>query len=556
MKYTDRLYIAIILLLCIIYVRGLFIPLMNNDSAHHANIALNMHLSGDYASLFDQGRDYMDKPHLLFWLAAFSYHVFGINTFAYKFFSILFTLLGLYSTYRLGKLLYSKRVGKLAALILASSLAFILANNDVRMDAILTATIVFATWQLVEYMKFKGWVNVLGVSAGLALGFATKGMVGAMVPLLAAFGFMLHQRNLLIFRDRKWMFIPLLFFLFVGPVLYSYYLQFDLHPEKVIRGQTSVSGVKFILWSQNFERFDGGNFGGRSSRRDSFFFLHTLLWAFLPWSFLLIAGCWNFFKEHLNHRFRSTSRFDGLTLFTIVIMMFLLSFSGYKLPHYLNILFPFFAIIAAAYLLDERTRKHGSMLLKVQGTVVILLFIVALILNGWSLPMDWRVLTAIALAFTATTLLLLRRSEPPINKAVAVSLAGAVLCNLLLNFNWYPKLLKYQAGHVLAEISMNHPAKEYVFLDGYEHSSSFGFYRGQMIPFKAVEAITRGTGTSNVYTGEKGLMALRKHGVVCKIIAAAPDYPVSNLKSPFLDPDKRRTILRTHFLIEAKSSMP
>ena len=555
MKHIDRFYIAVFLLLGIIYIRGLFIPLMDNDSAHHANIGLHMYLTGDYVSLVDQGKDYLDKPHLLFWLAAFSYHVFGINTFAYKFFSMLFTLLGLYSTYRLGRLLYTKRVGKLASLVLASSLAFILANNDVRMDAILTASIVFSTWQLVEYLKFQRWTNVLCAGLGLALGFSTKGMVGAVVPTLASLGFMLHQSTFVVFSDRKWIVIPLLFFLFISPVLYCYYLQFDLHPEKVIRGHSEVSGVEFILWSQNIERLDGDNFGGQSSKRDSFFFLHTLLWAFLPWSFLLIAGFWKSLKDHVKNRFQSTSRYDGLTLFTVLIMMVLLSISGYKLPHYLNILFPFFAIITAAYILDERTVKHGKLILKVQGIVVSLLFIVGLILNGWSLSMDWRVLIAFSVALAATSYVVVTRLGSFIEKAVAVSLAGAVFCNFLLNFNWYPNLLEYQAGNVLAEVSKDHRAQDYVFLDGYEQSPSFGFYRGELISAEPVETVTSTNGILNVYTGEKGLMALREHGVPFNIIATAPDFHVSNLKSSFLHPDKRPGILMRHFLIEITSPL-
>ncbi|HEX5169352.1 MAG TPA: glycosyltransferase family 39 protein, partial [Cyclobacteriaceae bacterium] len=125
------------------YVGGLFIPLMNNDSAHHANIALHMYESGDFISLIDRGKDYLDKPHLLFWLSALSYKIFGVNSFAFKFPSFLFSILALYSTYRLGARIYSKRVGALGSLILATAYGFFLANNDVRMDALLTGAIIF-----------------------------------------------------------------------------------------------------------------------------------------------------------------------------------------------------------------------------------------------------------------------------------------------------------------------------------------------------------------------------------------------------------------------------
>ena len=78
-------------------------PLMDNDSAHHANIAMHMYLNRDYVNLIDAGQDYLDKPHLLFWLCTLSYKILGVTSFAYRFPSFLFTILCVYSVYRLGR---------------------------------------------------------------------------------------------------------------------------------------------------------------------------------------------------------------------------------------------------------------------------------------------------------------------------------------------------------------------------------------------------------------------------------------------------------------------
>ncbi|MFI5186316.1 MAG: ArnT family glycosyltransferase, partial [Chitinophagales bacterium] len=139
--FSTATYTFLFSLLGLVYVAGLFVPLMDNDSAHHANIALHMYLNRDYVNLIDAGKDYLDKPHLLFWLCATSYKFFGITSFAYKFPSFCFTILGTYSTFRLGKSLYNNEIGRLSALIVASAFSYILANNDVRMDAILTACV-------------------------------------------------------------------------------------------------------------------------------------------------------------------------------------------------------------------------------------------------------------------------------------------------------------------------------------------------------------------------------------------------------------------------------
>ena len=82
--------ITLVVVLSLTYIGGLFIPLMHNDAAHHANIAVHMFNTGDYVNLVDRGNDYLDKPHFLFWSAAFFYQLFGVNPFAYKLTSFLF----------------------------------------------------------------------------------------------------------------------------------------------------------------------------------------------------------------------------------------------------------------------------------------------------------------------------------------------------------------------------------------------------------------------------------------------------------------------------------
>ncbi|MEI9808235.1 MAG: glycosyltransferase family 39 protein [Bacteroidota bacterium] len=97
--------------------------------------------------------------------------------------------------FRLGKALYNTEVGKLSALIIASAFAFILANNDVRMDAILTASIAFASWQLIVFIQDKRIVNIARAALGLALGFSTKGHIAVFVPAIAALFYILYRKD-------------------------------------------------------------------------------------------------------------------------------------------------------------------------------------------------------------------------------------------------------------------------------------------------------------------------------------------------------------------------
>jgi len=135
----------------VVYIIGLFVKVMDVDAAQYASISREMLSAHHYLEVFDRGANYLDKPPLLFWLSVLSFKIFGVSTIAYKLPSFLFTLLGVYSTFRLAKYLYDEETGLLAALIVYTCQAFFLFNNDVRTDTLLTAFVIFSSWQLVLF---------------------------------------------------------------------------------------------------------------------------------------------------------------------------------------------------------------------------------------------------------------------------------------------------------------------------------------------------------------------------------------------------------------------
>ena len=545
-------YLPLFLWLCVIYLAGLFVPLMDNDSAHHANIALHMYRTGDYVNLIDQENDYLDKPHLLFWLTALSYHLFGVTTFAYKFPSLLFSLLGLYATFRLGERLYSREAGKLATAILATAFAFILANNDVRMDAILTACIVFAIWQFVHFTDTQHWRAMLGGCAALALAFATKGMIGMAVPAFAILIHLSWRRRWSMLFNWRWLLVPIVTLVFISPVLYCYYLQFDLHPEKVVRMNTGISGVKFILWSQNFERLQGSNFGS-SAGDDPFFFLHTFLWAFLPWSILALIVLWKRTQRAFIKSKQHIAPKEMLTTGTILIMLVILSLAGFKLPHYLNILFPLFAIATAGYLTRPHGGRHIKSLFIVQVVVAILMILFALIVNVWLFPIqNFFVIAGVLLV--AITFYFQIRHCTRMNTVLIVSLYAAALANFLFNTNYYPQLLNYQAGNNLARVirEQNISPDSLYYLEGYERSNSFDFYTARLTPTRKMEELIDTHEPIFLYTGENGLTVLKERNIRYRKIATHSSYRVSEPKGKFFNRETRKLVLAQHYVVEVR----
>jgi len=52
------------------------------------------------------------------------------------------------------------------------------------------------------------------------------------------------------------------------------------------------------LWQQTFERYEGKSFGGAGSK-DYFFFFHSFLWAFAPWSIIAYIAVVNRIKNFI-----------------------------------------------------------------------------------------------------------------------------------------------------------------------------------------------------------------------------------------------------------------
>ena len=541
---SDPLYKFLFVLVGLVYIIGLFVPLMDNDSAHHACIALRMNITGNYAFLVDQGGDYLDKPHLLFWLSAFSFKIFGVSAFAYKLPAFLFTIVGTYSTYRLGKTLYNKEAGKLAALIIASSFAYIVANSDVRMDAILTACIAFASWQLAEFIQNKKIINVAGAALGLALGFSTKGHIAVFVPAIFALFYILYLKDWKLFINWKWLLLIAFFAIFISPVVYSYYLQYNLHPEKVVRGKDHINGVKFILFNQSIERFSGGM--GGDAKNDYLFFIHSFLWAFAPWSILTYISLFDRIKN------LSKRKEEWGTTGAFLAVLVIVSLSSFKLPHYLNIVFPAAAVMTAVFILNKRAEQGWvKKIFIIQLIIVVLLLLISAIVNAWAFPVKSVWIIAAAVLLLAGVFYFIKSTAySRLQKAVIVSVATIAFAFFLLNSSFYPQLLTYQAGQNLACITKGKvdPADVYVQKNSYRYSSSYTFYTASL--FKTFDDSLLNIGRKVWLQTEPDQLEELKKEYELGLIYSAPHFRVTMLTLKFVNPVTRDEACSRMMLVE------
>ena len=96
---------------------ALFTP----DEGRYSEVAREMVTSGDYITPRLNGVAFLDKPALYYWLQASAIHLFGLKEWALRFWPAALGILGCLMTYTAGFLLFNRRTGILAAIILATS---------------------------------------------------------------------------------------------------------------------------------------------------------------------------------------------------------------------------------------------------------------------------------------------------------------------------------------------------------------------------------------------------------------------------------------------------
>ncbi len=543
LEQTTQSQYLVIALTVIVYLGIFSIPLIDNDAAHHANIAMHMYKTGDYHSLIDRGTDYLDKPHFLFWIAAASFRLFGINTFAYRLPALLFGMVSVFSVYKLTRHLSDTTTAKMSAMILATAQAFVFSIIDARMEAPLTAAIAFGLWQLTVYLDKQKLINLVLAALGTAVAFSTKGWIGPAVILISCFlKIVLDKQWHLLASWKTWLFVPL-FILFISPVLYSYYLQYDLHPDIVVRGMSHISGVAFILWNQNFERFTGDNWvqGGRYS--DPFFLYHTFMWAFAPWCIAAYVGVFYWLRRLFYKKKKHAFSFVALAF---AVILFAISFSKFKMPHYILMLFPLAAVFTAPYLRLALSAKALKFFYPLHLVIGYLVLVAVVLLNYYYFKPVNELISLVGVALLVTLFILLTFRDPnkPF-KVVYVSVMLSLVLNFFMTYNFFPNLLKYQGGNELAfdirQSKTQYPPASIKLIDNGSHS--FDFYMKDNHQSVSIDSIDRHFDESmsrDHYLLTTDMMrTLQDKGYRVTPEFMHINYQVSKVKLKFLDEDTR-----------------
>lgn len=546
----------------IVYSFGFSVDVMDVDSAQYASISREMVDSGSYLHVKNNGQDYLDKPPLIFWVSSLFFNLFGYSNWAFKIGSFLFTLLGVYSTFRLGKVLYNERVGRLAAIVLFTCQAFFLFNNDVRTDTILTGAVIFAIWQLTEWLHRKHWKWIIGASLGIAMAMMAKGPIGLMVPVLALGSYIVGKGWWKDLFNWQYLVVIGLVLVFMAPMIWGLYTQFDMQPEKSVpmitphgyKYEKEVSGLRFFFWTQSFGRITGESTWSDSS--GPFFFIHNFLWSFLPWALLFVMAFFSRIVKVFQASLKGDKLPELLTLGGFLLPFIALSLSRFKLPHYIFVIYPLAAVLLASWWENGVWRQHLRGF-KVTALVTQLLVWTASTAGLFFIyfqffpeaPIGYPI--AAALLLLVALFLLLKFSQSSQNIMIG-SVMVSLAVNLSMNGWFYPNLMHYQSGSRMARYIHNKGIDISKVYEYHYFTYSFNFY-GERIVNKVndVEIHKKLKRGEEVYliTKDPHQMDIRNDFKV-HTIAMIGSHSVTMLNLPFLNPETRAQTLDHVYLIK------
>lgn len=521
----------------LLYIPGLRVDVMEIDAAQYAAMSLEMFQTGNYLQIYEQGRDYLDKPPLLFWLSSTFIGWLGNSPWVYKLPSLLFSILGIYSVWRIADLYGDKERAWLSAMILTLSQGMFIMNNDVRTDNLLTGAVAFSYWMLAEIdmRKKVPWRYFVGVGLGIGLAMLSKGPLGLVLPALGFGFYWMRCKDWRRIFHPAWAISLIIIALLLLPMVVGLYEQFDAQPDKVIHGKQGVSGLRFYFWEQSFGRITGES----SWKNDSgpLFFVHTYIWAFFPWVIMLIPA--------ILYWARRSNQAGAALGWAWLLTFAALSSSRFKLPHYIYVTLPFAAILIAQW---WQTKSRIPGWLKIGSYIPpVLTLLLVVILSTAVFPMSWWLLSLLVAFMLCVFFIGIYLTKGKQVNAIILLGFAALLFNGFLSFYFYPKLLQYQGGTQATQYYLkNKGDNDQLYISGHRRSCAH-FHHGSILP---------------TYNGENknenGYIWLMVNGAdmplsgfdesKAELMASIPDFPVSLLNMRFLNHHTRPEVLDTTFL--------
>jgi len=340
-------------------------PLMAPDEARYAEIPREMIELGDFITPHLNYVRYFEKPPLYYWLNVVSFRLFGETEFAARFFSALAGLLGIVITWHIGRAIYGRREGLLAALILGTSIGYLVQGRltiiDMTLTCLMTASLGSFLLAARDGEPHKGFYYRLFYGCA-ALAVLTKGLVGIVLPGMITVSYMLLARRGRLLKEMR-LLTGLSLFLLISV------------PWFVMVAVKNQGFARFFFIHEHLARFLTMT---ANRYQPAWFFIPVFLGSIFPWSCFIPATIARLIRE----RKCAGNECDLFLAIWVAVIVCFFSLSSSKLVPYILPVYPAAALLIGktiSMLLDGEfrlIRKEAYFLhiILLSGAVGILLY--------------------------------------------------------------------------------------------------------------------------------------------------------------------------------------
>ena len=366
--------------------------LTDPDETFYAQTAKEMLSKNEWLVPHIFGKPQFEKPVFFYWLVEISFKAFGVNETAARLPSAVFGMIGIAATYFLGSLLFNKRTGLLGAIMLATSVEYIILSRACVTDMTLFSLMLLgALFFFYGHLKDRLYAYLLS-AAFFALAVLTKGPIAVMLPGLALILYFVFIRDWKSFTKIPFLRMTAVFIAVAAP---WYLAMYKVHGNVFI---DAFFGFQNIIRFTQSEHKIGSQV---------WYNIPILLGGFFPWSVFLPFGLWSAIKKVTSGQSPVTGdqrkgHVFALTWFFSIFLFF--TVSSTKLPTYI---FPCFvaATLIAAASWDEFLKVRPSQMTEkwVRGACYALVVIVILGIAGASIYLSGHyptLLTSLVIPFS------------------------------------------------------------------------------------------------------------------------------------------------------------
>lgn len=466
---TKRMWWLLVTIAIIWFANLEYRTLIKPDEGRYAEIPREMVASGDWVTPRLNELKYFEKPPLQYWATATAYTLFGEHQWTSRLWAGLTGFAGILLVWFAGLRLFGREAAGYAALLLSSSLLYVLMAHintlDMGVTFFLTLGIVGLLLGQVQADRKKQRNWMLVAWAGLALAVLSKGLMGLILPGAALFIYCMVQRDFGVLKRMHWLPGLAVFFAITVP---WFVLVMQANPEFFER---------FFIY-EHYTRFTSTVHGRYHPWH---YFIPILLAGALPWTMLMFDTMWRTLRN--NAVPKKTFNSERFLLIWAVFIYVFFSISGSKLPSYLLPMFPVLALLMGKRIAVMRERV---LFWQVAPAVP-----VALLLLGLALNVDkfadtpgqielyphygaWLVAAAlVSLGGLLAGMLLLWRTR----KSVAVVvLALSALLSAQIGLSGYETVARERSAKHIAEAIRSEVKPEIPFYSVLTYEQTLPFY--------------------------------------------------------------------------------